>query len=142
VTSIEIPVAGLTTRPATGTTWRDDAPCGQVDPELWFPEKGRQAREAMAICASCDVRRQCLEYALTHCETGIWGGTTDRERMQMRNAKPGQPTLYNAHREVRNATIHRLATTTQLSPAEIAEQAGCDERTVHRVRTAARGEAA
>lgn len=141
MTSTPTPVAGLTTRPTTGTTWRDDTPCSQVDPELWFPEKGRQAREAMAICGSCDVRRQCLEYALTHHETGIWGGTTERERMRMRNAKPGQPTLYNAHREVRNATIHRL-TEAGMTTAEVAEHAGCDERTVVRVRVAARKEAA
>ena len=135
MTSSESPVAGLTTRPATGTTWRDSALCAQTDPELFFPEKdGGNSREARKICGTCDVRRQCLEYALTHHETGIWGGTSDRERMRMRNAKPGQPTLYNAHREVRNATIHQLAALGTLSPAEIAEQAGCTERTVHRVR--------
>jgi len=141
VTSIPTPVAGLTTRLATGTTWRDDALCAQTDPEIFFPEKGGSTRDAKKVCGSCEVRRQCLEYALTYCVTGIWGGTSDRERMQMRNAKPGQPTLYNAHREVRNATIHRL-TKAGMTTAEVAEHAGCDERTVVRVRVAARKEAA
>lgn len=70
-------------------SYRDDGPlawmakslCVQTDPEAFFPEKGGSTREAKAICASCEVRRECLEYAIANDERyGIWGGLSDRER--------------------------------------------------------------
>lgn len=61
--------------------------CAQVDPELWFPEKGGPTVEAKAVCAKCLLRRQCLEYALSHDERfGIWGGLSERERRPLRRA--------------------------------------------------------
>lgn len=55
--------------------------CTQTDPEA-FPEKGGSTREAKIICSSCEVREQCLEYALEHDVNvfGIWGGMSERER--------------------------------------------------------------
>jgi len=42
--------------------------------------EGRETR-AKAICASCPVRRACLEYALQiHEPHGIWGGLNELER--------------------------------------------------------------
>jgi WhiB family transcriptional regulator, redox-sensing transcriptional regulator len=33
------------------------------------------------VCASCIVRRPCLQFALaTHQTYGVWGGTTEEER--------------------------------------------------------------
>ena len=59
------------------------AACAEVDPELWFPEKGGSNREAKRICATCEVRLVCLEYALAHDERfGVWGGLTDMERRE------------------------------------------------------------
>jgi WhiB family redox-sensing transcriptional regulator len=43
----------------------------------------RRAREdkAKQICAVCEVRRECLDYALAAREVyGIWGGLTEIER--------------------------------------------------------------
>jgi WhiB family redox-sensing transcriptional regulator len=43
----------------------------------------REAREAHAkeICAQCNVREDCLEFALRVREPhGIWGGLTEAER--------------------------------------------------------------
>jgi WhiB family redox-sensing transcriptional regulator len=40
--------------------------------------------EAKRICAGCQVRDACLQYALTNRESGVWGGTTDSERSKMR----------------------------------------------------------
>ena len=65
--------------------WMQDSLCAQVDPELFFPEKGGSGYAARDICARCDVRAQCLEYALrTDQRDGIWGGTTEPERRRMR----------------------------------------------------------
>jgi len=65
--------------------WQDDALCAQTDPEAFFPEKGGSTREAKRVCAKCDVRQECLEYALSHDERfGIWGGTSERDRRRLR----------------------------------------------------------
>jgi WhiB family transcriptional regulator, redox-sensing transcriptional regulator len=65
--------------------WQADALCAQTDPEAFFPEKGGSTRDAKKICASCEVRAQCLEYALKNDERfGIWGGLSERERRKLR----------------------------------------------------------
>lgn len=65
--------------------WQDDALCAQTDPEAFFPEKGGSTREAKKVCASCDVKAECLEYALANDERfGIWGGLSERERRRIK----------------------------------------------------------
>ncbi|MCL2782448.1 MAG: WhiB family transcriptional regulator [Propionibacteriaceae bacterium] len=65
--------------------WQDKALCAQTDPEAFFPEKGGSTREAKRVCAKCEVRQPCLEYALNHDERfGIWGGTSERDRRRLR----------------------------------------------------------
>lgn len=65
--------------------WQSEALCAQTDPEAFFPEKGGSTREAKKICASCEVKAQCLEYALKNDERfGIWGGLSERERRKLK----------------------------------------------------------
>lgn len=65
--------------------WQADALCAQTDPEAFFPEKGGSTREAKRICDGCEVRSQCLDYALANDERfGIWGGLSERERRRLR----------------------------------------------------------
>ena len=65
--------------------WQDRALCAQTDPEAFFPEKGGSTREAKKICLGCEVRHECLEYALAHDERfGIWGGLSERERRRLK----------------------------------------------------------
>jgi WhiB family redox-sensing transcriptional regulator len=65
--------------------WQERALCAQTDPEAFFPEKGGSTREAKRICASCEVRAECLEYALAFDERfGIWGGLSERERRRLK----------------------------------------------------------
>ncbi|WP_312180118.1 WhiB family transcriptional regulator [Arthrobacter sp.] len=65
--------------------WQADALCAQTDPEAFFPEKGGSTRDAKKVCAACNVRSQCLEYALSNDERfGIWGGLSERERRRLR----------------------------------------------------------
>jgi WhiB family transcriptional regulator, redox-sensing transcriptional regulator len=65
--------------------WQDRALCAETDPEAFFPEKGGSTREAKRICTGCEVRAQCLEYALAHDERfGIWGGLSERERRRLK----------------------------------------------------------
>jgi WhiB family redox-sensing transcriptional regulator len=65
--------------------WQERALCAQTDPEAFFPEKGGSTREAKKDCISCDVRAECLEYALANDERfGIWGGLSERERRRLK----------------------------------------------------------
>jgi WhiB family redox-sensing transcriptional regulator len=66
-------------------SWQERALCAQTDPEAFFPEKGGSTREAKKVCLSCDVRGECLEYALANDERfGIWGGLSERERRKLK----------------------------------------------------------
>ena len=65
--------------------WQERALCAETDPEAFFPEKGGSTREAKKICTGCEVRAECLEYALSNDERfGIWGGLSERERRRLR----------------------------------------------------------
>ena len=67
--------------------WQERALCAQTDPEAFFPEKGGSTREAKKVCLGCDVRGECLEYALAHDERfGIWGGLSERERRRLKKS--------------------------------------------------------
>src|SRR5574338_862392 len=69
----------------TEEQWQERALCAQTDPEAFFPEKGGSTREAKRICMGCEVRDECLEYALAHDERfGIWGGLSKRERRRIK----------------------------------------------------------
>lgn len=73
-------------------SWRAAGACTSADPDLFFPVSAvgvaaEQAEQACRICADCEVRRQCLEFAMEHAEMeGIWGGTTPEQRMRARRA--------------------------------------------------------
>lgn len=79
--------------------WTALASCATVDPELFFPDKGGSLLDAIAICAGCPVRLQCLDDALAYesqpgVDTyGVWGGLTAEQRKALRghNRKPVAP---------------------------------------------------
>jgi WhiB family redox-sensing transcriptional regulator len=68
--------------------WMGDALCAQTDPEGHFPEKGGSSREAKKTCLSCEVREECLEYALANDERfGVWGGMSEYQRRKVRKQR-------------------------------------------------------
>ena len=68
-----------------GLSWQERSLCAQTDPEAFFPEKGGSTRDAKKVCVGCDVRSECLEYALANDERfGIWGGLSERERRKLK----------------------------------------------------------
>jgi hypothetical protein len=82
-----------------GEEWREDALCRQVDPDLWYPEKGDNGMDAKAVCAACPVAGACLEYAVTTFQQhGVWGGKTYRELARIRKERgllhPCSPTRW------------------------------------------------
>jgi WhiB family transcriptional regulator, redox-sensing transcriptional regulator len=80
---------------ATGsaTNWRSAGACRSAEPDLFFPISSvgpaeRQIERAKKICSGCAVRRECLEFALSHDQVyGIWGGTTPEDRQRDRRRK-------------------------------------------------------
>lgn len=68
--------------------WQVDAACKGSNPDLFFPDRGASTRKAKAICASCPVKRECLDYAVEMNEKfGIWGGVSERGRRGIRKAR-------------------------------------------------------
>lgn len=75
--------------------WRHRAACLTENPELFFPIGNTgpalaQVDEAKKVCARCDVRRECLNWAVQSGQDhGVWGGTSEDERraMKRRNAR-------------------------------------------------------
>jgi WhiB family redox-sensing transcriptional regulator len=77
--------------------WLSDGACRDEDPELFFPISSagpaiRQILAAKAVCGRCEVRQECLCYALedTHSH-GVWGGTTEEERKAIRAQARAEP---------------------------------------------------
>src|ERR1700735_902472 len=78
--------AAVLPRPNWG--WQDDAACRGEDLLLFFgpdgerqPEREVRERKAKAICMSCPVRSECLNYAVSRPEKyGTWGGLNEEER--------------------------------------------------------------
>lgn len=69
---------------ASNEEWQDHAACRQVPVELFFPPIEQEVEEAKAMCAICEVRQPCLEFALAAGERfGVWGGLTPQERRSL-----------------------------------------------------------
>jgi WhiB family redox-sensing transcriptional regulator len=110
--------------------WQERALCAQTDPEAFFPEKGGSTREAKRICNRCEVRTECLEYALGHDERfGIWGGLSERERRRLKRGETVGPKKESP----RVAQVRRLATE-GLKDFQIASEVGCTPGSVGELR--------
>jgi len=64
-----------------------------LDPDEWFPVSPEpvtarhEGTAAIAVCATCMVRAQCLELSLRHWDIGqhgIWGGLVPADRARLR----------------------------------------------------------
>jgi hypothetical protein len=75
---------GLEVNAPAGYPMVDDrAPCRHGNPDRWFTD-GDQARAVADECTPCPFRQPCLMWALYHEREGCWGGTTPRERQELR----------------------------------------------------------
>ncbi len=64
--------------------WMLRGRCRGVSPTEFFPSDGLGVEAAQRVCAACEVRAECLEYALLHrIEHGVWGGASERERRRI-----------------------------------------------------------
>ena len=71
-------------------SWRPRAACAGLPSDWWVPfheTTGRGQKPsptAVATCAACPVREECLAYAVKWREHGYWGGTNEKQRRQIR----------------------------------------------------------
>ncbi|HEX2027306.1 MAG TPA: WhiB family transcriptional regulator [Nitriliruptorales bacterium] len=65
----------------TGEPWEERAACSGANVEMFFSVEEQDQQEALEYCARCEVRQECLEYAIRHREMyGIWGGMMESDR--------------------------------------------------------------
>jgi len=77
--------------PEGPTEWMEWAACRDTDKSMFFPKVGEDSGAALAICAECIVRNDCLAVAMSNSKIlGIWGGTTAKRRETLRQQRgPG-----------------------------------------------------
>ena len=81
-------IDGIGPRDLIPAPWMVHAACTGADPDLFFGEAGSPSKEAKEVCRGCEVRIDCLEYALQNGEKfGIWGGMSERERRRIRRQR-------------------------------------------------------
>ena len=106
--------------------WQARGSCrsdGQTD--AFFPSRGESHEAARRLCAGCEVRSECLDYALEQgIHHGVWGGTSEAERGRLRRRRRGAASSTTV-------AVARLAQQ-GARPPQIAEQLGVTTRTVYR----------
>ena len=64
--------------------WITRRGCGDIDPNVFFPNDGAGVVVAQKVCAKCPVKVPCRDYALANNIThGVWGGTSERQRRRI-----------------------------------------------------------
>ena len=97
-------LASALTLGAADYSWRNEAVCRDTDPELFFPvgttgQALLQIDRAKEVCTECTVRVSCLEFAIeTNQDSGIWGGTSEEERRNIRRNIAAHNRALNAQR--------------------------------------------
>lgn len=65
--------------------WKEKAACRGMDTAIFFPEQGQPNTLALAVCKTCPVSQECLNFALSNYERyGVWGGKSERKRRAIR----------------------------------------------------------
>lgn len=66
------------------TEWQTGAACRGADTAVFFPRTDADAGAAKAICDTCPVAQDCLEWAIeTRQPEGVFGGLTPTERHRL-----------------------------------------------------------
>ena len=67
-------------------------PCSETDPEAFFPQDREGSKTAIyydergakKVCSTCVYKTDCLIFAIKNGEIGIWGGTSDGQRRNLK----------------------------------------------------------
>ena len=125
--------------------WRNLAACRGLDPDLFFAERGDAftVRNARAVCATCPVAAEYLEYAIANDETvGMWGGLCGDElirerRRRARTTPPSTPRTPFVHGVEAGWYKHRRLGEEPCTPCRVAHNAASNARKAARREAAA-----
>lgn len=118
-------------------SWQDSGSCATKNPEMFYPEAGTRADDALAICNTCPARLPCLLWALAVGDNfGVWGGLTVNQRRKLMRSSDIQ-NHWDQRRQQRNKAIVKMLRTGR-SIATVAEYYQVSTRTVNRVAAHAR----
>ena len=106
------------------------ARCAEPDvyPDLFFDETPAVIAAAKSLCAECPMIDECLNYALTVDQYGVWGGTSAKERKQLRRNLDAPASV-----DVRQVENRRLLRSSQPGSV-LARHFNVSERTIQRWR--------
>lgn len=76
----------------TPLAWASDAACVSIGTAIFYPPAGAVSgfhyAQARAVCNTCPVAAQCLEFALDNDERhGMWGGHSPEQRDRILKAR-------------------------------------------------------
>jgi hypothetical protein len=57
--------------------WQEDAKCVNLDTNIFFDKYEEDYNLRLAVdkmCSTCPVRKECIAYAVSRQEWGVWGG--------------------------------------------------------------------
>lgn len=83
--------------------WRNRAACRQKQ-RIYYSVNGKLVQQAIATCHSvCDVRRQCLAYALLYIDDDlVWGGLSSDERKHVMQIGKITPDFFSMQEHILN----------------------------------------
>lgn len=71
--------------------WAERAACKGEPIHIFYPPSGRRPTIALQVCQRCEVRQECLDYAIeNHQHWGVWGGMTERQRFEEKRRRKRQ----------------------------------------------------
>ena len=83
------------------TSWYDQAACIGMPDELFFPALRGGRYKIPEVCGTCPVRSECLAFAIANrIDYGIWGGTSERERLRIAGRRKRGSVRSNQSRQV------------------------------------------
>jgi len=86
-----VPSLPLSSAPWPGE-WHRSGRCRTLPTDVFFPTRGEDLEPARAICRACPVQDNCAEYAIGVTGLlGVWGGMSEKDRRQARNARKRSP---------------------------------------------------
>lgn len=71
----------------TDLEWKRYGNCAGKQTNIWYPDNAAGLIAPRAICEDCPVTSECLDHALRHEKYGVWAGTSERQREELRRRR-------------------------------------------------------
>lgn len=67
--------------------WMQEGSCRNTTIFIVLADTKSEKEQSKKVCRDCTVKSECLDYALANNEQGIWGGTTDKDRRNIKRQR-------------------------------------------------------